>query len=214
MARRRCLLLATLLTGLLAVAPPTASAATLYPGMCGPPVFALQVRLAKRAYLPAGYRPGCYDYRTTQAVMAFQGWVGFVRDGVAGPLTQRRLILSVTPRPWSRARKHVEIHKTQQVMLLVSARHTVLRAIHVSTASPGHVTPSGFWKVYSKSPMSWSKPFGVWLPWASYVVGGVAMHSYPDVPGYPASHGCIRIPAPEALFVYNWTPIGTPVRIG
>jgi lipoprotein-anchoring transpeptidase ErfK/SrfK len=39
------------------------------------------------------------------------------------------------------------------------------------------------------------------------------MHSYPRLPGYPASHGCIRVPAPEAPWVYNKAPIGTPVWI-
>ena len=61
--------------------------------------------------------------------------------------------------------------------------------------------------------MSWSNQFHVWLPWASYVVGGDAIHSYPDVPGYPASHGCIRVPAPEARWVYHKAQIGTRVWI-
>jgi lipoprotein-anchoring transpeptidase ErfK/SrfK len=33
------------------------------------------------------------------------------------------------------------------------------------------------------------------------------------VPGYPASHGCIRMPAPEARWMYKRTPIGTPVWV-
>jgi lipoprotein-anchoring transpeptidase ErfK/SrfK len=53
----------------------------------------------------------------------------------------------------------------------------------------------------------------VWLPWASYIVGGIAMHSFASVPGYPASHGCIRMPAPEARWMYKRTPIGTPVWV-
>jgi lipoprotein-anchoring transpeptidase ErfK/SrfK len=98
-------------------------------------------------------------------------------------------------------------------MIVVGGGGLVQRTIHVSTAGPGHVTPTGHWHVYSKSLMSWSNLFHVWLPYASYVVGGDAMHSYPSVPGYPASHGCIRIPAPEAPWVYAWAPIGTPVWI-
>jgi lipoprotein-anchoring transpeptidase ErfK/SrfK len=61
--------------------------------------------------------------------------------------------------------------------------------------------------------MSWSIPFNVWLPWASYIVGGIALHSFSSVPGYPASHGCIRMPAPEARWVYKNSPIGTPVWV-
>src|SRR5204862_1768591 len=92
-----------------------------------------------------------------RAVMAFQGWVGFTRDGIAGALTQARLKLSVTPKPWSGTRKyrHIEIHKGKQIMIMVGAEGRVQRTIHVSTAGPGHVTPTGHWKVYSKSLMSW-----------------------------------------------------------
>jgi lipoprotein-anchoring transpeptidase ErfK/SrfK len=193
--------------------PALANATTLRPGQCGPAVFALQERLVKRTYLPPGYHPGCYDYRTTQAVMAFEGWVGFTRDGIAGPLVLLRLPMSITPIPWGRGGRHVEIHKAKQILFLVGSNGKVIRVLHVSTAGPGHITPSGHWSVYSKSPMSWSHEFHVWLPWASYVVGGDAMHSYPDVPGYPASHGCIRVPAPEAQWLYYSTPIGTPVWI-
>ena len=93
---------------------------------------------------------------------------------MAGPTTQARLKKAVTPRPWTAQRHfaHVEVHKAKQVLLLVGKLGEVQRAIHVSTAAPGHVTPTGHWHVYSKSPMSWSNLFHVWLPWASYVVGG------------------------------------------
>jgi len=196
------------------VTPAIAQARTLYPGTCGPDVFALQVRLANRSYLPVGYRPGCYDYRTTQAVMAFQGWVRFSRTGIAGDLTQKRLAMSIRPRATATwAFKHMEVLKSRQVVLLVGRGGLVVRTVHVSTAMPGYSTPVGRFRIYAKARMSWSKPYQVWLPWASYVVGGIAFHSYPSVPGYPASHGCIRVPAPEAVMLYNYSPIGTPVWI-
>ena len=182
-------------------APSVASAkprSVLSSGMCGGDVFALQVRLYNRSYLPMGYHPGCYDYRTSQAVMAFQGWVGFTRTGVADSLTQRRLVLSVTPKPWSIAYRHVEVHKGKQIMILVTKNRTVYRTIHVSTAAPGHVTTSGNFHIYAKAKMSWSYLFHVWLPYANYVVGGIAIHGFASVPPYPASHGCIRVPMPEA----------------
>ena len=214
--RARILLAAALVAVVAAVLPSAAQARTLRQGMCGPDVFALQVRLAKRSYLPPKYHPGCFDYRTTHAVIAFQGWVGFNRTGVAGWLTKKRLVLSVTPKPWSGKAKirHIEVHKGKQIAILVGREGRVVRTIHVSTGALGYTTPNGRWHVYAKSPMSWSNIFHVWLPWASYVVGGVAFHSYPSVPGFPASHGCIRVPAPEAVFLYRWATLGTPVRIG
>lgn len=53
----------------------------------------------------------------------------------------------------------------------------------------------------------------VWLPYASYFNGGIALHAYAVVPAYPASHGCIRIPAPEARFVYQFAAYHTPVTV-
>ena len=208
---KRLALLAILAAAMLV--PATASARTLSMGMCGRAVHRLQHRLAVRTYLPAGYAPGCYDYRTLQAVMAFQGHAGFTRTGIAGPQTLYQLRRSKTPIPWTRRFYHIEIHKRQQIMLIVGKLGNVVRTIHVSTAAPGHVTPTGHWRVYAKYRMSWSNQFHVWLPWASYVVGGDAIHSYPDVPGYPASHGCIRVPAPEARWVYRKAQIGTRVWI-
>jgi hypothetical protein len=36
---------------------------------------------------------------------------------------------------------------------------------------------------------------------------------YADVPNRPASHGCARLPLPEARLVYDFVSIGTPVRV-
>ncbi|MGZ4481536.1 MAG: L,D-transpeptidase, partial [Gaiellales bacterium] len=68
--------------------------------------------------------------------------------------------------------------------------------------------------VYRKERMSWSRPFQVWMPYANYLSSGYAMHEYPDVPVYPASHGCIRIPAGDSLVVWSFAALGTPVVIG
>ena len=183
------------------------------PPSTGPQITVLQHRLATLGYLPAGYATGTYDYRTLQAVMAFQGWEGLVRDGIAGPITQRRLAEARRPTPWSTAGKHIEIHISRQVLLLVSGGR-VVRAIHVATAAPGHVTPIGRFAIYRKERMSWSVPFQVWLPYASYFTGGYAIHEYPDVPPYPASHGCVRVPAGDSSIVWDFATIGTLVVVG
>jgi lipoprotein-anchoring transpeptidase ErfK/SrfK len=56
-------------------------------------------------------------------------------------------------------------------------------------------------------------PFSVWLPYASYFNQGIAFHEYPDVPSYPASHGCVRAPAPEAKEVYRFAALDTVVIV-
>lgn len=44
------------------------------------------------------------------------------------------------------------------------------------------------------------------------IVGGIGMHEG-YLPGYPASHGCIRLPTKMAAIFYRETPHGTPVQI-
>ncbi len=91
--------------------------------------------------------------------------------------------------------------------------NVVVRAIHMSSGKPGFATPTGSYAVFRKEARSWSVPYKVWLPWASYFVGGVAFHEYPDVPVAPASHGCIRTPRYDARWLYDFIPVGTPVVV-
>jgi L,D-transpeptidase catalytic domain/Putative peptidoglycan binding domain len=186
---------------------------TLQTGSSGAQVVRLQSRLAQLTYLPRGYATASYDYTTVQAVIAFQGWQGLARDGVAGPITLAALRTAGPPRPWQAGGgTHIEIHLAQQVLLMV-ADGSVVRTVHVSTGAPGRETPTGSFAVYRKEQMSWSVPFHTWMPLASYFSGGYAMHEYPDVPPYPASHGCVRVPAGDAQAVWDFAAIGTPVTI-
>ena len=46
-----------------------------------------------------------------------------------------------------------------------------------------------------------------------YFSGGYAIHGSPSVPGYPASHGCVRITMGDARWLPSTAPNGTPVWI-
>lgn len=208
---RRALAIATIVLAALAV-PATAQAALQY-GSHGPAVLALQRKLVAIKFLAPVAANGLFGYRTEQAVMAFQGWHGLTRDGVAGASTFAALKGSHIPYPWKRTLgRRIEVHKIQQVALLIVNRK-VYRAIHVSTGRPALPTPSGSFHIYLKQRMSWSVPFQVWLPLASYFSGGDAFHQYPDVPGYAASHGCIRVPKGDATVMWYFAALGTPVVI-
>ena len=87
-----------------------------------------------------------------------------------------------------------------------------MRAVHISTGAGGK-TPRGTFHIFRKERMSFSRPFHVFLPYASYFSGGFAFHEYPNVPAYSASHGCIRIGYPEARGVYEFALLGTLVSI-
>jgi lipoprotein-anchoring transpeptidase ErfK/SrfK len=105
----------------------------------------------------------------------------------------------------------MEIHRNLGVLLAVDDGK-VFRAVHTSTGAGGR-TPAGTFHVYRKETLSWSVPFGVWMPYASYFIGGIAMHEYSSVPSYPASHGCVRLPAGDAERVYRFAGVGTPVYV-
>lgn len=172
----------------------------------------IQIRLSTIGFLDRSDVSGSLDYRTSQALLAFQGWEGLERTGTITGRTQVALFKARSPRPTSRrAGRRIEIHRDRGVLLLVEDGK-VVRAVHTSTGAGG-ATPSGEFRVYRKELLSWSVPFQVWMPFASYFRGGIATHEYPDVPAYPASHGCVRLPAGEAERVYRFVDIGTPVRV-
>ena len=172
----------------------------------------LQLRLWALGYLARADVSGSLDYPTEQALLAFQGWEELVRTGSVTGGTQLALMRATRPEPTARrVGKRVEIYRDLGVLLLVEDG-SVSRVVHVSTGAGG-VTPVGSFSVYVKSLMSWSVPFKVWMPYASYFRGGIAMHQSPDVPSYPASHGCVRLPESEAQRVYAFADVGTPVVV-
>lgn len=173
----------------------------------------IQQRLADLRYLPNKAIDGVEGYQTQQAVIAFQSWEGLERDGVVGPATTAALARAKRPKPQaSGGSKRIEVYRNKGVVLLIAHGQT-RRAIHVSSGAPATPTPSGTYQVFRKELQSWSVPFQVYLPYASYFNAGIAFHEYPDVPVYPASHGCIRVPAPEAPGVYKFAKIGTTVVV-
>ncbi len=182
----------------------------------GHDVRVLQQDLVDRGYLAADEVTGTYDYGTEQAVMALEGYNdlnhGGVRDGIASAAVRALAAGGDRPKPKHGGPAHVEVSLTQQVLMLVRKGGLVARAIHVSSGAGGK-TPAGNFAVYSKATMSWSKPFKTWLPFASYFTGGYALHQYPIVPGYPASHGCVRMPSSEAQRVYAYATLHMPVFV-
>ncbi len=84
----------------------------------------------------------------------------------------------------------------------------------VSTGMRGHPTPTGVFaiiqkkrlhhsNIYSNAPM----PYMQRITWS-----GVALHAG-VLPGYPASHGCIRMPREFAEYIYGFTKVGQRVIV-
>ena len=91
---------------------------------------------------------------------------------------------------------------------------TMIAASSVSTGKDGKDTPIGTFPILQKEEVHKSNlynaapmPFMQRLTW-----DGVAIHAGRN-PGFPASHGCIRVPAAFAKKLFSVTSVGTPVMV-
>jgi lipoprotein-anchoring transpeptidase ErfK/SrfK len=84
----------------------------------------------------------------------------------------------------------------------------------ISTGMRGHSTPMGVFSVIQKHKYHHSNIYsGAPMPYMQRITwSGVAMHAG-VLPGYPASHGCIRMPMNFAVKMWGWTRMGARVLI-
>ena len=84
----------------------------------------------------------------------------------------------------------------------------------ISSGMSGHPTPTGVFSILEKNRYHYSNLYGgAPMPFMQRVTNsGVAMHAG-DLPGYPASHGCIRLPYRFAQSLFGITDVGARVII-
>jgi len=177
-------------------------------GSRGTAVRILEQRLVALHYRLDGV-DGVYDYRTADAVMAFRKVQGLARvysvdTAVWNALGSPRL-------PAVRMKtsgRHVEVNQTLQVLSVVVDGH-VQSILHVSTGKPSTPTHDGLFAVYRK--LAGFSANHLYYP--SYFDGHRAIHGWPEVPPYAASHGCTRIPMWAAVWMYGQDPVGTRVIV-
>jgi hypothetical protein len=85
----------------------------------------------------------------------------------------------------------------------------------ISSGKEGHDTPTGIFPILSKKTMHRSKKYeNAPMPYTQFIDQyGIALHAG-VIPGQPASHGCIRLPAKFAAKLFNVTRVGSTVLIG
>jgi hypothetical protein len=172
----------------------------------------LQQQLVDLGFMAPSGLTGTIDTQTSTAVLGFQKWANLGRDGTLGAATIVALERATRPEPARRAPgRRIEMQLRRQLALLIDDNR-VIRTVHVSSGAGGR-TPAGSFRVYRKERYSWSVPFKVWLPWASYFSGGVAFHEFGSVPTYAASHGCIRVNHYDAAMLFGFAETGTPVEV-
>ena len=133
----------------------------------------------------------------------------------------------------------IVIDLTDQHAYLLAGHQVVLTA-PVSTGREGHDTVPGRYRVIQKDIEHRSSIYGAYMqdgyivqrdvdlrkdprppgatfigapmPYFLRIYGGVGMHAG-YLPGYPASHGCIRMPESKARRFFEVAKVGTPITV-
>jgi peptidoglycan hydrolase-like protein with peptidoglycan-binding domain len=203
--------------------PPGAPTVQLERGDEGSGVLALQERLTALGYW-LGEPDGRFGRSTEQAVFALQGVAGLRRDGVVVPATRAALDDGARPVPRSSSGVVTEIDRDAGVIAFVRDGAVDL-VLHTSTGTFEEYTHDGR-RLLADTPegrfaVSWSVD-----GWRDGALGrlyrpryfhpdGIAVHGYPSVPAYPASHGCARVSmaAMDMIWARGLMPSGSTVLV-
>lgn len=175
-------------------------------GSSGVAVRLFQSKLASLKYVvPVN---GRFDAATGRAFMAFRKNSFMKRNETAGYRVARKLAEGKGGFKLRRKgnERRIEVSIKRQVMALVD-NGKVQRVYTVSTGAPSTPTIRGRYRVYRKDWGTNAKG----MVHSSYFIRGYAFHGFKSVPPYNASHGCVRIPIPNAASVFNWIKMGTRV---
>jgi hypothetical protein len=178
-------------------------------GARGPSVRLLQSELnALHFVVPLN---GVFDEATGRAVIAFRKVTGLARVPYTNISVFKRLqegggVFHVR---YPSDGRHVEGDLTKQVLAEIEPGGHVRALYTMSSGKPSTPTVIGRFNVYSKT-------FGTnseGMVDSNYFIRGYAIHGYAEVPTYAASHGCLRVPIPNAASIYDWVQQGTPVDV-
>jgi len=183
--------------------------ANLGPGSQGQSVRLLQSELDVLHY--AVPLSGVFDEGTGHALVAYRKMTNLERIPYAG----RRVFELLEHGAGSfrvlypRDGRHVEADLTKQVLAEIEPGGHVHAIYTMSSGKPSTPTVIGHFNVYSKTPGVNSEG----MVDSNYFIRGYAIHGYPEVPTYAASHGCLRVPIPDAPAIYGWVQMGTAVDV-
>jgi len=148
--------------------------------------------------------------------------------------------MTVVPSPTPGPSYSIEIDLQTQRIYLLKDGHKFVDA-PISSGRAGHLTPTGDFAVIEKDPNHFSNLYGrivekdsgrvvksgadvatpvpkgcIFQPapmkWFMRFDGAAGMHAG-ILPGYPASHGCVRMPPAKAQLFYQTVALGTPVHV-
>ena len=180
---------------------------------------------------PATIRAAYYSTATTAPTLAISG--GFAAPTAtssATPTSMPSATHAPLPTPTvtrvasgplsphtSLGAKWIEIDLSEQKLTAFEGNTAVFAAL-VSTGVSQFSTPVGEYEILRKVRSQVMSGPDYYLPnveFVSYFFKGYAMHGtyWHDNFGHPMSHGCINMRNEDAQRIYDWAPVGTPVRV-
>jgi hypothetical protein len=177
-------------------------------GSSGVKVKLLQKGLAQLGYVTS--RSGRFDDATGRAVLAFRKVNNMSRKAYANRAVFTEVLAGkgTFKLRYPRAGKHVEFDWSKQVLALAEGGRAV-RIYHASSGKGSTPTVFGTFSFYRKQPGTNS----LGMVDSNYFIRGYAIHGYHEVPTYPASHGCIRVPIPNAASIDRWIKLGDRIFV-
>jgi peptidoglycan hydrolase-like protein with peptidoglycan-binding domain len=154
---------------------------------------------------------GVLDEGTGRALIAYRKVTGLGRIPYAGEQVFNRLARGAGAFHvrYPHDGRHVEADLSRQVLAEIEPGGRVRTIYTMSSGKPSTPTVVGRFRVYLKTP----GVNGEGMVDSNYFISGYAIHGYPEVPTWAASHGCLRVPIPDASAIYAWVHEGTPVDV-
>ena len=168
----------------------------------------VQMGLKRLAYVTA--TGGRMDGATSRAVIAFRKTNGMSRNASVSAKVFEMLLSGQGGYrlKYPKAGKHVEADLSRQVLVL-ARNGKAERIYHTSSGAPSTPTVRGTFRFYRREPGTNS--LGMVHSW--YFIRGYAIHGYKSVPTRGASHGCLRVPVPNARSIYEWIGMGDRIFV-
>ncbi len=127
-----------------------------------------------------------------------------------GDVRMMRLMLGKDP---VREERHILVEISEQRARVFDGEGKEIFNTKISTGRKGHATPTGEYVITNKYRDWTSTLYRARMPYFQRLsCGDFGLHAG-VVPGYPASHGCIRVPAANAAKLFAMTQAGDRVRI-
>jgi hypothetical protein len=168
-------------------------------GSTGAFVDLIQQRLAAlHFWIP---QTGIYDGGTGLAIDAYHRLLGWGTSQTLGSATVNAILSGkgAFHVRYPNQGRHAEGNLGLQLLALIDGSK-VQFIFPISSGKPSTPTVIGSFRVYRRTPGY--LPDGMFF--SSFFTGGYAIHGYNPAPDYPASHGCMRLPIPDAIPAYNW----------